>query len=267
MAAAKGRLRGDEDGAGSQRPRLLRDFGEEFRWTLSGRKGWLAGMAINLAFAVVAVRWSDFNPQKTGEIENAILGISVVLYVLAGTVNTNQLGADGERVVAALEGGDSARRLLLGKNLVLAALLVPVAILVSAAFNIVIHRWRLFSHTPLYDIGAVFLWLGIGNIFSVLLPYRPIALRARLRARRTWKRWVIRQAVPYAIYWSSSPLLLLLPMAAIFYFRPFGPIRAVYYPLCYLANGLAVWLLGLWIAAVYARRHFPRLVRELHRPE
>lgn len=267
MTSANSRVRGDADRAGTRKWRLLRDFAEEFRWTVGGRKGWLLGMAINLVVAVVVTRSTSYDPHKTGEVANAILGISVVLYVLAGTVNTNQLGADGERVVTALEGGDSARRLLLSKNLVLAVLLVPVAILVSVAFDILVHRFRLFSHTPIWDVGAVLLWLGIGNAVSVLLPFRPISLRARMKARRTWKRWVIRQAVPYAIYWLSLPLLFLLPMVALLYFTAFGPVRSVWYPVGYLTNAAVVWVLGLWFAAFYDRRHRPRLVRELHRAE
>ena len=62
-------------------------------------------------------------------------------------------------------------------------------------------------HALLLDVGAVFLWLGVGNVVSVLLPYRPISLKARLRARPTWRRWLLCQAVPYGLYFLLLPIL------------------------------------------------------------
>jgi hypothetical protein len=246
---------------------LLGDVVDELRWAFTGRRGWLLSMAGNLALALVVVGYSSYDPRAAGDIKIAYVGIAVVLYVLADTVNTNQLGADSDRVLASLERSDSVRRILTIKNLSLAVLLVPLALLVSIVVRVLVGRWRLVTHTAMYDIGAVFLWLGLGNVVSVLLPYRPIPLRARLKARRTWKRWAVRQAVPYVLYYLGPTLLVMLPFVAASYFRAFGPLRGVAYPLLFLANGLAVWILGLWFASVYSDRHLPRFLTELRRAE
>jgi hypothetical protein len=163
---------------------LLGDVIDELRWAFSGRRGWLLSMAGNLALALVVVGYSSYDPHASGDIKIAYVGIAVVLYVLAGTVNTNQLAADSDRVLASLEGGDSVPRILAIKNLSLAVLLVPIALLVSLVVRVLVERWRLLSHRRC-TTSAVFLWLGLGNVISVLLPYRPIPWRARLKARRT----------------------------------------------------------------------------------
>jgi ABC-type polysaccharide/polyol phosphate export permease len=77
----------------------------------------------------------------------------------------------------------------------------------------------------------------------------------------------VRQAVPYALYYLGAPLLLILPYVAIFHFRVFGAARLCYYPLAFLANCLVGWLLGLWLATLWADRHRRRFEAELRRPE
>src|SRR5205814_5547280 len=103
--------------------------------------------------------YSDYDPHVAGDFKIAYVGIAVVLYVLADTITTNQLGADGDRVLASVEGDDSVRRIL------------------------------------------------------------------------------------------------------------FGPARMVGYPALFVANALAGWLLGLWLADVYAKRHRSRFLKELRREE
>ncbi len=246
---------------------LIDDVKDELRWTFTARKGWLLSMAFNLAVAIVVIGYERYDPHVKGDIKIANVGVAVVIYVLAGTLATNQLGADAERVVNSLERGDRVSRILGLKNLALAVLMVPVALLVSVILRVLVDRWRLLPHTAMYDVGAVFVWLGLGNLVSVTLPYRPIPLRARLKARPTWARWGVRQAVPYALYYLGAPLLLLLPWAACQYFKVFGPPRSVDYPLLYLANSLVAWILGLWLATVWTGRHRPRFLAELRRPD
>jgi hypothetical protein len=246
---------------------LVDDVIDELRWTLSGRKGWLLGLALNLAVALVVVGYERYDPHVRGDIKIANIGVAVVIFVLAGTLATNQLGANADRVINSLERGDRVSRILALKNAALAVLLVPVALLVSVIVRILVDRWRLLPNTVMFDIGAVFLWLGLGNIISVTLPYRPISLRARLKARHTWIRWAIRQAVPYVLFYLGAPALLMLPTLGVYLARAFGPPRTFYYPLLFLVNALAAWILGLWLATAWANHHRRRLTAELRRPE
>ncbi len=246
---------------------LIDDVTDELRWTFSGRKGWLFGMVFNLVVAMVVIGFQRYDPHVSGDIRIANIGIAVVVYVLAGTLATNQFGADADRVINSLERGDRVSRILALKNVSLAVLLIPVALLVSVIVRILVDRWRLLPNTALYDIAAVFVWLGLGNLVSVMLPYRPISLRARLKARSTWLRWVVRQAVPYALYYLGAPLLLTFPSVVIHLVAVFGRRDSLWYPLVTLANALVGWLLGLWLATVWADRHRRRFEAELRRPQ
>jgi len=266
MAETASRAQEDQP-ATEPRLGLCGDVADELRWTFSGRRGWLLGMAGNLLVALVVVGYQHYDPHVSGDIKIAYVGIAVVLFVLADTINTNQLGADADRVVASLVRGDSVRRILAIKNLALAVLLVPVALLVSLLVRILVDRWRLVSHTAMYDIGSVFLWLGLGDAVSVLLPYRPISLRARLKARASWKRWAVRQAAPYVLYYFGATLLVMLPFVACSGVEAFGRKDSIGYPILYLANALLVWVLGLGFAAAYTDRASERFLAELRRPD
>lgn len=246
---------------------LIDDVKDELQWTFSGRKGWLLGMGFNLLVALVVIGYQRYDPHVSGDIRIANIGIAVVVYVLAGTLATNQLGADADRVINSVERGDRVSRILALKNVSLALLMVPVALLVSVIVRILVDRWRLLPNTVMYDIAAVFVWLGLGNLVSVVLPYRPISLRARLKARSTWLRWGVRQAVPYVLYYLGAPLLLTLPAVILHLQETFGRRDSVWYPIVTLANSLVAWLVCLGLASVWADRHRPRFEAELRRPE
>jgi hypothetical protein len=252
----------------AEEPRLglFGDVADELRWTFHSRKGWVFGLAFNLVTALVWVGLQRYDPHRSGDLKIANIGIAIVLYFLADVVNTNQLGSDRDRVLASLNDGDTVRRILAIKNLALAVMLVPLAVLVSLLVRILVGRWRLILHPLLTDVGAVFLWLGVGSVISVLLPYRPIAIRARLKQRRTWPRWAICQAVPYAAYLALVPLMH-LPYAAIYHYRLLGAYAPHYvlYSFVYLAIGLVYWIIGLVLGELYARRRLPRLITDLRR--
>ena len=76
---------------------LFDDVKDELRWTFSGRKGWLLGMAFNLVVALVVIGYQRYDPHVSGDIKIANIGIAVVVYVRASTLATNQLGADADR--------------------------------------------------------------------------------------------------------------------------------------------------------------------------
>lgn len=246
---------------------LLGDVMDELRWTFGSRKGWLVGMAGNLILALVVVAYQDYDPHAPGDIKAANVGLAVVLWCLADTVNTNQLGSDSERAVNSLEAGDSLRRILAIKNLALVVLLVPVAFAISIVHRIMADRWHFLLHTAIFDLGAVVLWMGVGSVVSVLLPYRPISLRARLAARKTWLRWGICQGATYAAF--GLVIALHLPFYELWHNRVFGGHVRNFdtYAFVYLGIAFAYWGLGLWAAAAYERRFPQRLIRDLQRPD
>jgi hypothetical protein len=244
---------------------LFRDVLDELRWTFGGRKGWLFGVAGNLLFAYVYLAITQPDQRNFGDVKSANVGLAVLLWALADTVNTNQLGADSDRARHSLERGDSVARILAIKNLALAVMFVPLAFLISIIHRIVIDHWNLLFHTLVADVGAVFLWLGVGSVFSVLLPFRPISIRARLKARKTWLRYAICQAVPYIGL--GVVAILHFPYFFIYTLRLLGSVREHYmnYALVYLGFGFLYWALGLGLAWRSGRNHRGRLLYDLNR--
>lgn len=245
---------------------LVGDIADELRWTASSRKGWLIGLALNFLVAVVYVGYTHYDPNRPGDLRIANVGTAVAIWVLSNTINTNQLGADSDRVGTSLQRGDSVKRILAIKNLALAVFLVPLALVISVVVRILVDRWRLFPHAAMTDVGAVFLWLGLGSVISVLLPYRPIALRQRWKERHTWLRWALCLSVPNLSYFIVMPVLN-LPYITIYHQRLFGPYQPNFmtYSSVYLAMGLTYWVLGLGLASLYARRRSARFTANLAR--
>jgi hypothetical protein len=244
---------------------LFRDVLDELHWTFSGRRGWLIGIAGNLAFAYAYLAITQGDQHNFGDIKSANVGLAVVVWALADVVNTNQLGSDSDRVRASLEAGDSVARILAIKNLALAVLFIPLAFLISIVHRIIVDHWNLVLHTAVSDVGAVLLWMGVGGVFSVLLPYRPISIRARLKARKTWLRYAICQGAPYVAL--GVVALMHLPYLLIYTLRAFGPVRSNYleYALVYLGLAFLYWGLGLFVASLYGHSARERLLSDLHR--
>jgi hypothetical protein len=257
-------VEGSEEPTGAAGPALeprggvLADVADELRWTFTGRKGWLVGIGANLAVAAVYVGYTHYDPQVRDNVRVAGIATGVAVWVLADVVNTNQLGADADRVRASLDRRDRVSRILALKGLALGVLLLPLTCAISIGVRLAIDHWRAIPHAVMLDVWVVFTWLGVGSILSVLLPYDPIPLRERWRRRRTWLRWAVCLAVPYAalaviryLAWPADRL------ARHLFGRPEHHLLG--YAFLYLCWGVVVWLVCLGLAELYvgvARRRF-----------
>jgi hypothetical protein len=246
---------------------LFGDILDELAWTFRGRKGWMLGILLSLVEAWGYLALTQGDPRHFGDIKSANIAVAVGVWVLANPINTNQLGNDIEREVASLHAGDSVGRILAIKGLALAILLVPLLFLITIVHRLFIGRWTLLGHTLVWDIGAVFLWLGVGSVVSVLLPFRTIATQVRLKARKTWLRYGLHQAAMYAGFFVLLPLhLLFVTLWGLWVFgRPSD--HYLDYGLLYLAMGFITWAVGLAIADLYGRRCRAQLLADLHRDD
>ena len=226
---------------------------------LTGDRSWLLGIAVNLALALGYLAFTRYHPDQAGPLRLGNVGVAVVVWVLADVITTNQLGADADRVLGQLSRGHRVAGVLVLRNLTLAVVLVPLAIAATLLSTLLVDDPPPLLHALTADVGAVFLWLGVGSVVSVLLPYRPIPLRRRWRARSTWVRWGICLGTPYVLAVTVIPLLH-APLQ-LFSRRgaPSGPANLAW-TWGYLVLGLAYWLLGVAVAARLARRprHDPR---------
>ncbi|MGO8872343.1 MAG: hypothetical protein ACLQPH_13255 [Acidimicrobiales bacterium] len=219
----------------------LSEVADELRWTFSERRRWLIGIVFNLVIAGVYVGYAHDRPLSHDIVHIAGIATGGAVWVLADVINTNQLGADSDRVATQLEGGHGIVHELALKNSALAVLLLPLTVLISVSVRLVLDRWRAIPHAVVLDVGVVFLWLGIGNVVSVLLPYSPVSLRDRWRARRSLPRWDLCLAAPYLALLSVR--WLAWPADRVLHHRLFGRPEAhlMSYALVYMSWGLALW--------------------------
>lgn len=240
---------------------------DELRWTFHERRGWLVGIAVNLVLAGIWVGYTHYRPHTHDDFRIAGIAAGVATFVLADVINTNQLGSDADRVARNLEGGHGVVHELALKNAALAMLLLPLTVLVSVGVRVALDRWRAIPHAVVLDIGVVVLWMGTGNVLSVLLPYRPIALRKRWRSRRTWPRWALCLAIPYAAYYAHR--WFVWPVDRIDHHRLLGDTDRNFMAYCLVAMGwsIVVWLISLAFVWWYSHAAGDRLDRDLRRSD
>ena len=162
--------------------------------------------AITLAIALSLVSFNHF----TG-ITRQDGAAPLVLYLFAAVVGsvicTNALCFEAERVRLMLADGDRLWLILASKNLAMTAMItvagLPVIALLSVAGD---GNW-----VAMVDqlVTMVFIWLGFGNVLSVVSPLRHEPVSARF-SDGTWKRFLLSFGVSYgvgltvnlSIYWS-----------------------------------------------------------------
>lgn len=226
------------------------------------------GMALNLVAALVYLGVTRYHPDRPDWFRSVNVGVAVVVWVLADVANTNQLGRDADRVAGRLAAGHRLVPVLVRKNLELAVVLAPLAIGVSALARTFSVPDQPFAQAVLADLGAVLLWLGVGSVVSVLLPYRPLPLAERRDRRSSWPRWGLCQVAPYVVAVVVMPVLHLPYLFVAHLTGPGGILPpSLSSPGGYLAAGALFWGLGLVAASRLARTRRFRLPAGLHRPD
>jgi len=218
-------------------PGLLRLVGEDLRWAFRRPYGWLLGIGVNLLLSVaylVVVPLRDGTPRDWA----ILVGTYFAVFVLADVTTTNVLGVDTERTRLRLLRGMSLVRILLVKNLVLLVIVGLPTLVATAAITIhdeASYRLELTLPGVLYPVLT---WLGVGNLVSVLLPYRPVPLRTRWHERRVWSRtarWLVCLGLPYALCVAVDPMSKLPRLVT----------RALRLPPNHVLHGAELLVLGL----------------------
>ncbi len=116
--------------------------------------------------------------------------------VVGSVVCTNALCFEAQRVRAALAGGERLWRILVSKNLAMAALVTVAGLPVVGLLAITGYG----NPVALIDqlITMVFIWLGVGNVLSVVYPIRHEPLSARL-GDGTWLPFLFSFVVSYGV--------------------------------------------------------------------
>lgn len=147
------------------------------------------GISVSLAAGFHFSGWSKYDDVSR-------LTLYLFSAVVGSVVCTNALCFEAERVRAQLSAGERLWRILVVKNLAMAAL-VTVAALPVVVFLTVADG---ANPVALIDqlITMVFIWLGVGNVLSVVYPLRHEPVSARL-ADGTWKRYLFTFAISYGV--------------------------------------------------------------------
>ena len=244
-------------------PGPIAEVAEELEWAFRERRGWLAGFAFNVVVAAAFVFYEHVDAHQHDRLRVAGIATGVAAWVLADGVNTDQLGSDARRTLDALGRNQSIVRILAKKNLMLATLLAPVAIVISTATRLSIDHWRDIPHTVLLDLFVVFMWLGIGDIVSVLFPTTPSGSPSGGTCAGVGP--VGRSAWPSPTSSSTAGVSGWLHWPAATLPHAFGPAdRHLFeWAFGYLCWGLLVWIAGLAFAAAYVHLTGDRLERSL----
>ena len=147
------------------------------------------GISLSLAAVYHFSGWSNYDDVSR-----------LTLYLFSGVVGsvvcTNALCFEAQRVRAQLADGERLWRILVAKNLAMAALITVAALPVVVFLTVADGA----NPVALIDqlITMVFIWLGVGNVLSVVYPLRHEPVSARL-SDGTWKPYLFTFAISYGV--------------------------------------------------------------------
>lgn len=155
----------------------------------------LARTAITLAIALALVTFYHLTG-LTRYDDAGRLTLYLFSAVVGSVICTNALCFEAQRVRTMLADGRRLWRILVAKNLAVAVLVtvagLPVIAVLSATGDV--------NAAAMVDqlVTMVFIWLGVGNVLSVVFPLRHEPVSARLRDG-TWKPFLFTFALSYGV--------------------------------------------------------------------
>ncbi|MGU3502884.1 ABC transporter permease [Mycobacterium sp. C31M] len=154
----------------------------------------LARTAITLGIALSIVAFYHF----AGLVRYDAGRLTLYLFsaVIGSVICTNALCFEAERVRRALSAGERIWQVLVTKNLAMATLVI------GAGLPVILALTATGDGNPVAMIDQlvtmVFIWLGVGNVLSVVYPLRHEPFSARI-ADGTWKPFLFSFALSYGV--------------------------------------------------------------------
>lgn len=173
---------------------LTSRIGTEIRHVWTSRPI-LLRLVITLAIALSLVVFYHFTGVARYD-DAGRLTLYLFSAVVGSVVCTNALCFEANRVRAQLGSGERLWRILIAKNLAMAVMVslaaLPVIVVLTVADG--------GNPVALIDqlVTMVFIWLGVGNVLSVVYPLRHEPISARLHDG-TWKPFLFSFAISYGV--------------------------------------------------------------------
>jgi cytochrome b561 len=169
---------------------------DEVRHVIADRpRAILVRLVITLAISLSLVTFYHFSGWSEYD-DVSQLTLYLFSAVVGSVVCTNALCCEAKRVRDSMSRGERLWRIMVDKNLAM-AVLVTVAALPVIGFLTVTNDGNPMAMVDQL-VTMVFIWLGVGNVLSVLYPLRHEPVSARLRDG-TWKPYLFSFALSYGV--------------------------------------------------------------------
>ncbi|MEP6563041.1 MAG: hypothetical protein ABJD68_18420, partial [Nakamurella sp.] len=178
---------------------LGEDVGTEFHHVLARRpRSILVKLAISLGLGLAYLGVIRLFQQQTEPELLPYLALYAVSGVIGGVVCTNALSWDASRVRSELTSGTRLWHLLLSKNATMFLLVGAVGLIISVALAWFAGQWSALFKAIGQLVTMMLIWLGVGNVLSVLSPLRVEPLKER-RKDGTLRPFLLSFATSYIL--------------------------------------------------------------------
>jgi hypothetical protein len=240
-------------------PALAHGLGGEIRYMLARKpRSIVKSLAVGLALGLLYLGFIRVFQWDRDQQWLPYLGLWAISVVMGGAVCLNAMGFDAERVRAALDSGARLWHLLVIKNLALVCLVAPVGFLLSGLLAWRAGNLDAFFKACALMISFIVLWLGVGNVLSVVTPIRDEPVWHR-RKDGTLKQFAIVFAVSYLIGYLVNIMLIWRVFAAREWADRLG--SAVLPAIFVIVSSVGMWLLLTVVAVALSQQ--PKIRRAL----
>jgi hypothetical protein len=195
-------------------PALAHGLTGEVKYVLARKpRNTMKSLAIALAMGLLYLGFIRLFEWDTDQKWLPYLGLWAIGVVMGGSVCVNAMSFDAMRVRAALDSGERLWHLLVIKNLALLCIVAPIGFILCALL-----AWRAGDIYAFYKgcalmVSMILLWLGVGNVLSIVLPSRDEPIKQR-RQSGSLKQFIIAFVVAYFIGYLVNAMLVWRVFAA-----------------------------------------------------
>jgi hypothetical protein len=195
-------------------PALAHGLTGEINYVLTRKpRNTMKSLAIALAMGLLYLGFIRVFEWDTDQKWLPYLGLWAIGVVMGGSVCVNAMSFDAMRVRAALDSGERLWHLLVIKNLALLCIVAPLGFVLCALL-----AWRAGDIYAFYKgcalmVCMILLWLGVGNVLSIVLPSRDEPIKQRKQSG-SLKQFIIAFAVAYFIGYLVNAMLVWRVFAA-----------------------------------------------------